>query len=216
MTPASGTAPPGALPVDCTAQGMTFVSTTTGWVAGACAANATFFYVTHDGGTTWAPQSIACTQCLLYPPVFSSSEDGEMFGGSGSYGLFLTTDGGKTWKAGAEPPGNWPYFVDGEHGFAMGVTGNDNAKDILWTTTDGGRTWHEAPGGVINGDAPDQSSQLDFISPQTGWAVWVDFRIGGNVGIGQTPYPVPPPELWQTNDAGSTWTQITPTFSSSK
>ena len=98
----------------------------------------------------------------------------------------------------------------------MGLTGNDNARDILWTTTDGGSTWHEAPGGVINGDAPDQSSQLDFISPQTGWAVWVDFRAGGALLTkGQTPYPVPPPELWQTNDAGSTWTQITPTFSSS-
>ena len=33
MTPAAGTAPPGALPVDCSAYGMTFVSTTTGWIA---------------------------------------------------------------------------------------------------------------------------------------------------------------------------------------
>jgi photosystem II stability/assembly factor-like uncharacterized protein len=217
MTPASGTARPGELPVDCTAQGMTFVTTTTGWVAGSCAANATFFYVTHDGGTTWAPQPIACVQCLLLGPVFSSPLDGYVFVDTGYGGMFVTDDGGVTWDMRPTPPGSWPDFVDGEHGLVMGLTGNDNPKDILWTTTDGGRTWHEAPDGVINGDAPDQSSQLDFITPRTGWAVWVDIRIGGGIlAIGQTPYPVPPPELWQTNDGGSTWTQVTPTFTTSK
>jgi photosystem II stability/assembly factor-like uncharacterized protein len=217
MTPASGKAALGALPVDCTAQGMTFVSTTTGWVAGQCAANGTYFYVTHDGGATWRPQSIACIKCVLYPPVFSSRLDGQMYVGSGNGGLFVTDDGGMTWNLRPAPPSFWPDFIDGDHGFVMGLTGNDNARDILWTTTDGGMTWHEAPGGVINGNGPDQSSQLDFINPRTGWAVWVDFRPGGPLlANGQTPQPVPPPELWQTNDAGSTWTQVTPTFTESK
>ena len=52
MTPATGTAARGALPVGCSPYGMTFLNVTTGWVAGSCG-QATLFDVTHDGGVTW-------------------------------------------------------------------------------------------------------------------------------------------------------------------
>ncbi len=216
MTPTTGTAPRGALPVGCGAYGMTFIDDRTGWVAGQCGGLATLFDVTHDGGATWAPQAIDCTQCLFYPPQFTSARDGQMFGENGTGTLFVTTDGGRTWTGRAEPTGNTPDFVDAEHGFTMGLTGNDNASTVLWLTTDGGRTWRQATNGAIHGDGPAETAQVDFITPDTGWAVSVWFGNQGLLTNGQTPYPTPPPTLWQTTDAGSSWTLVTPTFTTSR
>jgi photosystem II stability/assembly factor-like uncharacterized protein len=212
MTPATGNAAPGLLPVGCAAYGMTFLNETTGWVAGECN-NATLFDVTRDGGATWTPQAIACTNCSFYPPQFISSRDGQMFGSNGLNVLFVTHDGGRSWSARARPPGNWPDFVDAAHGFTMGLTGNDNPSAVLWTTTDGGASWAQAPNGAIHGSGPEETSQLDFITRQMGWAVSQYITSGGGLlQGGQTPAPTPPPELWQTTDAGSTWAQINPTF----
>ena len=208
MTPATGTAPRGALPVGCAPYGMTFLNVTTGWVAGSCG-QATLFDVTHDGGLTWTPQSFPCINCALYPPQFSSPLDGEVFGENGTNALFVTTDGGRTWNATASPPGNWPDFVNGHDGFTMGLTGNDNLAAVLWTTADGGKTWHQALNGAIHGNGPVETSQLDFITPTTGWAVSIP------VYMELPPNPIPP-QLWQTTDAGSTWTLITPTFTSAR
>ena len=215
MSPATGKAAPGALPVGCAAYGMSFVNTTTGWVTGSCG-TATLFDVTHDGGASWAPQPFPCMNCALYPPQFTSPLVGSLFAGSGTSGLFVTNDGGRTWNGRSSPPGNWPDFIDATHGFTMGTTANGNPSAVLWTTTDGGMTWGQAPNGAIHGNGPFETSQLDFISPRVGWAVSVDIRFGGAIlGPGQTPIPVLPPELWQTTDAGSTWTLITPTFTTS-
>lgn len=216
MTPATGTAPPGALPAGCGAYGMTFLNTSTGWIAGQCSGLATFFDVTHDGGATWTPQPIDCIQCLFYPPQFTSSRDGQMFGENGVGILFVTVDGGRTWTARTDASGEVPDFVDANHGFTLGLTGNDNPLTVLWLTTDGGATWGQAPNGAIRGDGPGDTAQLDFITPRIGWAVSVWFGNQGLLTNGQTPYPTPPPQLWQTTDAGSTWTLITPTFTSTK
>jgi photosystem II stability/assembly factor-like uncharacterized protein len=216
MTPATGSATKGSLPVGCSMYGMTFASSVTGWVAGSCGL-ATLFDVTHDGGLTWAPQSFPCSDCALYPPQFTSALDGVVFGENGEGVLFTTDDGGRTWTARDEPTGLTPDFVDATHGFTMGLTGNDNPAAVLWLTTDGGATWRQAANGAIHGNGPYETSQLDFIDPTTGWSVSLyETSGGGLLTNGQTPYPTPPPELWQTNDAGSTWTQITPTFTSSK
>ena len=216
MTPAKGTAARGALPVGCAAYGMTFLNTTTGWVAGQCGL-ATLLDITHDGGATWSPQAIDCIQCAFYAPQFTSPLDGQLFGENGQGVLFVTSDGGRTWRARAEPTGNVPDFVDADHGFTMGLTGNDNPSVVLWTTADGGVTWAQARNGAIHGNEPTETSQLDFINPRVGWAVSLYVTSGGGLlQGGQTPFPTPPPELWQTTDAGSTWSRITPTFSSSK
>jgi photosystem II stability/assembly factor-like uncharacterized protein len=206
MTPATGKTASGALPVGCSPYGMTFVDPTTGWVTGSCG-QATLFDVTHDGGATWAPQTLPCINCALYPPKFTSPLVGQLVADGG--GLFVTDDGGQTWSGRAVPPGNWPDFIDADHGFTMGLTGNDNPSAVLWRTTDGGKTWSQAPNGAIHGNGPVETSQFDFISPTTGWVE--------SLPVYSQPVPDPiPPQLWQSTDAGSTWTLITPTFTSSK
>jgi photosystem II stability/assembly factor-like uncharacterized protein len=203
MTPASGKSARGALPVGCAPYGMTFVSTTTGWVTGSCGM-ATLFDVTHDGGATWAPETFPCTNCALYPPQFTSPLIGQVFGASGVGVLFVTSDGGRTWTARTDPTGEAPDFIDANHGFAMGLTGNANLAVVLWRTTDGGATWSQAPNGVIRGNGPVETSVLDFISATTGWVE--------SLPVYSQPVPnMIPPQLWQTTDAGSTWTLITPT-----
>jgi photosystem II stability/assembly factor-like uncharacterized protein len=215
MTPATGIAPRGALPVGCSVYGMTFLNNTTGWVSGQCSGLTTLFDVTHDGGGTWAQQAIDCVQCLFYPPQFASSRDGQMFGENGVGILFVTGDGGRTWTRRTEPTGNAPDFVDARHGFTLGLTGNDNPSTVLWLTADDGATWSQATNGAIHGDGPSETASLDFITPRIGWAVSVWFGNQGLLTNGQTPYPTSPPALWQTSDAGSTWTLVTPTFTTS-
>src|SRR5579863_2520498 len=219
MTPGTGTAATWGLPTGCIMNALTFVNSTTGWVAGSCG-HATLFDVTHDGGFTWAPEAFPCTNCSLYSVQFISPRDGQVFG-SGISGLWLTNDAGRTWNAvdvrhPSSPDGTsgvspgWPDFIDGTHAVALGLTQHDPTSVILWTTTDGGVTWFEAPGGAIHGNGPSWSSSLDFVTPEMGWA---ESYCGG--AVLQKPCLAPPPTLWQTTDAGSTWTQITPTFSSS-
>ena len=77
----------------------------------------------------------------------------------------------------------------------------------MWTTTDGGKTWRQALNGAIHRNGPVETSQHDFITPRTGWAVSIP------VYSQLPPNPIPP-RLWETTDAGSTWTLITPTFAS--
>jgi photosystem II stability/assembly factor-like uncharacterized protein len=217
-TPATGSAPPGALPVGCEKYGMTFLNATTGWVTGGCVDKPALLYVTHDGGATWSPQAFNCGEnCYLDPPQFTSALDGYMTGQISQEMLFVTTDGGKTWEPRPDPPASFLDFIDATHGFTLGLNGNDNPAVILWRTDDGGATWTEAPNGAIHGDEPTDTSQVDFIDPTTGWLVSLFITSGGPaLTNGQTPYPIPPPELWQTTDAGSTWTQVMPTFTSSK
>lgn len=212
-TPATGTALHGALPVGCAPYGMTFLNDTTGWVSGECG-NATLLEVTHDGGADWSPQPIDCQKCAFYPPVFTSPLDGDVWGGGDD--LYVTTDGGQTWSARAQTPGNWPDFVDSEHGVTLGLTSNVNSLVVLWTTSDGGASWEQAPNGAINGNGPFQSSQLDFVTPSLGWVVSLDIHGEPLLQGGQTPFPTLPPELWQTTDGGVTWTQVIPTFTTSK
>jgi photosystem II stability/assembly factor-like uncharacterized protein len=170
---------------------MTFINSTTGWVAGGCINATPFFYVTHNGGVTWSPQAIDCAEnCYLDPPQFASALDGYITGQLGIPILFATTDGGKTWHARTTPPEFSLDFIDAAHGFTMALTGNDNPSVILWRTTDGGATWSEAPNGAIRGNEPTDTSQLDFIAPTTGWVVSLYITSGGGLLTnGQTPYP---------------------------
>lgn len=216
MTPAKGTAAPGALPGSCSKYGMTFLNPTTGWVAGGCD-NGPFFYVTHDGGATWHPQPIDCggIGCYLDPPQFTSKLDGQMDGQVGVAILLVTHDGGKTWQKRVNPPSTFLDFINAEHGFTLGLTGNSNPSVVLWKTNDNGRTWAQAHNGAIHGNGPHETAQLDFLTPGLGWAVSFDIRLGGPLlQGGRTPYPTLPPELWQTTDGGTTWSQVMPIFTS--
>jgi len=215
-TPASGAAAPGALPVSCAKYGMAFADTTTGWVAGGCVNGGPFFEVTHDGGATWRPQSLDCgTGCAVNAPQFTSPLDGELVAANGTPMLFATTDGGRTWTQRAEPPATSVDFINADDGLALGLTGNNNPSSaVLWTTKDGGRSWQEArrtAGSEASATGPASDiDEIDFVNASLGWATPVDISSGPANSVA-TPNTAPF-TFWQTDDAGATWTLVTPSF----
>jgi hypothetical protein len=218
MTPARGTAAPGALPVGCAKNGMTFIDSTTGWVVGACAGGGPFFEVTHDGGASWSPQPFDCASgCSLGAPAFTSPLDGVLVAEVGISVLFATTDGGRTWTQRADPPATFVHFIDANVGFALGLTGNDNPTAVLWTTHDGGGSWREATKTARSGahavGPTSDIDQIDFVNASLGWATRVDISAGG---LNYIPTPnTAPLAFWETKDAGATWSLVRPRFSRS-
>ena len=215
MTPATGTAAPGALPVTCTKTGMTFVDATTGWVTGSCGGSGPFFDVTHDGGTTWSAQFINCpSQCTLNAPQFTSSLDGFLTAAVSVPYLFATTDGGRTWTQRADLPASFVLFINADDGFVLGLSGGEQLPAVVWSTNDGGRSWH-AVTRTSKAQGPDSDiDAIDFVSATLGWAVPVYIGTGLFTG---TPTPNTTPfTLWQTRDAGAAWNLVTPTFTRSR
>jgi photosystem II stability/assembly factor-like uncharacterized protein len=212
-TPSRGTATPGALPTTCAKSGLTFLDATTGWVTGYCVGGGPFFDVTHDGGTTWTAQPFDCPiGCTLSPPQFTSSLDGVLEGATGVAVLYATTDGGRTWSPRADPPASFVDFINADDGFSLGLSGNNNPDAVIWTTRNGGKSWQEVPrsgGGGAAGPTSDIDA-IDFVNTNLGWATPVDISTGG---LNYIPTPNTAPfTLWETRDAGATWTVITPRF----
>jgi len=212
MTPSPGAAAAGMLPVDCAKNGLTFLNASTGWVAGYCVGGGPFFDVTHDGGATWRAQPIGCAGgCFVNPPQFTSALDGVLVAGVSSPILFTTSDGGRTWIQRADLPASFVQFINADDGFTLGLTGNDNPSAVLWTTHDGGRSWHQAArSSHASGVRPDTDiDQIDFVNADLGWVTRVD------ISSQPPPHPTPdsaPVTFWQTENAGASWSLITPRF----
>jgi photosystem II stability/assembly factor-like uncharacterized protein len=203
------------IPFAGTKTGVTFLSTTTGWLTGhrpGC--GQTYLFVTRDGGHRWGPQRMPPPPTAkrwngsTFPPVFFSIHDG-VLPVSVSYAVkdgyceerntamvfYITRDGGATWSATTPIAGQgiaaW-NFADMAHGWVVGEGG-------LSRTTDGARRWTTLP---LPRDYAD-IHQLEFVSPQVGWAVrgsiWTLARTPGS--------------LLKTVDGGQTWAPVSYTIS---
>jgi photosystem II stability/assembly factor-like uncharacterized protein len=196
--------------------GITFLNTSTGWVTGyepGC--GHTYLFITRDGGRSWRPQGVPLPRQVrsqwngaTMPPVFFSVRDGVLpvaisysvkdeycEDGRTAVVFYMTHDGGATWigtapvdVAGAPA---WS-FADMTHGWVVG-------EGVQYRTVDGGRLWTTLP---LAADFAD-IYQLDFISPQVGWAVrgslWSLKRAPGS--------------LLKTLDGGRTWAPVAYTVS---
>lgn len=103
----------------------------------------------------------------------------------GNFGaLFVTTDGGRTWRpqdSGTRTPLFAVDFADASHGWIVGQGG------LILRTTDGGATWRRQRSPVAGGKHFFQVAALD---PDTAWAV-------GDWGAIAT-----------TTDGGATWRDV--------
>jgi photosystem II stability/assembly factor-like uncharacterized protein len=193
---------------------ITFLNATTGWITRSDPVDLPeweYLHVTRDGGHTWGRQRLPRPSQVtspwgsgILPPKFFTTQDGTLpvfYANLESYHpiasfavIYVTRDGGTTWKYGTpvsvanqtrriDDNGRamWGMsFVDINHGW-MGD------GSVLYATIDGGRQWT-----ALRPTSFTDVRQVNFISPQVGWAV-----------------RHAPPFLLKTLDGGRTWTSVT-------
>ncbi len=189
----------GGLPFGCDKTGISFATTSVGWVTGVCAGGRPFLYKSSDGGNTWSRQTIASPtggvncQCDVSPPAFAGGSSvgyllvAEPTGaGAETDAVYVTADRGRTWTM--HPLPQTVSALDPVTP-AMVVASSGGPSPHLWQTGNGGASWTQSAG-----DLPAQKSpQLDFVKPAVGWA------LGG---------PAAAPALYSTVDGGKTWTRL--------
>ena len=203
---AMGSKSTGVIPTDCAALQAAFVSATTGWLTGSCAAGAPPFLLTEDGGVTWTAQALPSLAAssggdTTFPPTFTSAQTGTMLveetdQDQVSVALYTTADGGHTWTLKSIMAGTalGADFIDADRGWLVTTDpeGTGAAPDIF-STADGGSTWDR-----LNA-FPFIGVRLDFLTSSVGWAA---------TDIGQVSEGVPT-ALFQTLDGGRNWTAVT-------
>jgi photosystem II stability/assembly factor-like uncharacterized protein len=195
-----GNQPAGSISAGCGKRGFTFVDARTGWLAGSCAGGPPFLYVSEDGGRAWQRQSLPppagypvtfAGDIAVDPPIFVSRQEGVLpvswttDKGEPGEVLYVTHDGGQSWKATSFVPGRVNAILNRTDWFAVGDAklGGDGK---LYRTLDGGGTWtplttHGSLEGV---------QQFDFVNDKVGWARKRSV-------------------LLKTTDGGRTWTEQT-------
>ena len=160
--------------------GVAAQSPQTAWMGQALPMSQVVEARTTDGGSQWHNEKLPPppgyglnspyqgASMYASPPVFFSSKDAvieALPGVQPMVAVFYTTEnGGKTWTPGAVVKGGvknltWS-FADVSHGFV-------SDGRTLYATTDGGAHWRPVQPNISLAGV----TQLDFISPQNGWAI---------------------------------------------
>lgn len=142
----------GTMAVGCRPSGLTFVSLDTGWLSFDCTQTAgplppgpsgPVVVATRDGGRSWQSVSLPSYPsdaiCSAKPPVFSGSLGVlAVWCSGGSGGIYVTTDGGRTWST-HPPPVYSPIdvidFIDAKNGWTASLSGE------VYRTTNSARDW---------------------------------------------------------------------------
>ena len=126
-----------------------------------------------DGGCSWQEADSGLPHGILYPLVESAT--GQVYAAPGSYGVYATTDGGRTWRAAngaAGGPANSGIFglavssQDGRHVYAID-------PDTLFESSDAGRSWRATRITVVRA-AGDPSADLPLNYSVDGNALHID------------------------------------------
>ncbi len=198
----------GSLPLSGIKNGMTFLDANTGWVTGSRPVDGeVYLFVTHDGGASWAQQSIplpAGYETYRYMPqapvffgrvgflpliIYQSDKTGFTF--------YSTHDGGTTWTG--DPTNAKSIIMPGRYAFADALHGwSWDGGTHLYATTDGAKTW---VGMLTSLDLSGRVSQMEFIPGTagqfTGWALTSVDDAGHS-------------QLYKTTNNGITWKSVIP------
>jgi photosystem II stability/assembly factor-like uncharacterized protein len=188
--------------------GMSFSTSTTGWIISDCG-----LLITRDGGAIWINQAVPVTPTS--PPVFFDERNGVLLG---LEGLLVTSDGGDTWTTRSLPGSYSVDFISPGEGWSVSFLGNDeNQKEFgLYHTIDGAKTWTSIT----------TTTSLPPLPPEIYWntkgqdaGAWgLDF-IDSNNGFwticGGPPGPCMGSGFFKTTDGGRTWKQVQETVKGS-
>ena len=178
-------------------NGVAFVSSKEGWVAGVSALDMDspgYIGHTKDGGKTWEKAEIPINQ-MLTDIYFFDKKNGWAVGQEGM--IVGTKDGGKRWDVQTSKVGNWlkgVNFVSPKVGYAVGMS------ETIVQTKNGGKQWSLLRGGEVAAAVGDAETivlnAVQFIDESTGWVTGVRIspETGGQDGLVQ-----------KTTDGGQTW-----------
>jgi photosystem II stability/assembly factor-like uncharacterized protein len=199
------------LTATCDKTGLRFVSASLGWITAYCPVG-TLVLASSDGGARWAPVSLpvsaqACQQagCEIPAPEIAG---GSVFLVVGAYpasaSVLVSTDRGRTWRAGPMPAGAGPYprvrFFTAHDGIAVSAWSQGRIGRDFFITTNGGLSWSAVRQGRRFGGNWDD---FDFVSLRAGF--------GWTYPGGETATALP--RLFRTSDSGRSWTSFVPRLS---
>ena len=208
------TAAAAALPVNagpndmCQNRGLSFPTATTGWLTVGCRSGS-YVFVSHDGGSAWAPQTLPVSTAAdqggpanVSGPQFTSGKGFlTVAPPSGNPSLLGTPDLGQSWHPLALPAGAEQYpqvsFFNQTQGVLIPAAAQGVLGSVVYTTDDGGQAWTPFQQGK---HFTQLGSALDFTGPQTGFA-WIQ--------ADDTQAATPPP-IYATTNSGRTWIPFTP------
>ena len=173
-----------------TAEDVQFVSGMDGWAQAGLSV-----WRTSDGGATWQQTLSTRTPGVNGQPTGIYAIDKNRVVVSGSNGqIYLTKDGGGTWKIESPVPGNFDFsdvwFADEKRGW---LTGSRSSRPLLMQTLDGGESWKE-----IAVDFDILPTSVCFVGGQ-GWLAGARrVETGSSVTLAGV--------LLQSNDGGKYWT----------
>jgi photosystem II stability/assembly factor-like uncharacterized protein len=175
---------------------------------------------TTNGGTTWTPifehettssiGAIAVAQSSPDTIWVGTGEANNRQSASWGYGVFKSTDAGKTWQhmglEGTQAIGRIvidPRDANTVYVAALGGLWGPNRERGVYKTTDGGKTWKQSL--YINEDTGVCDIAIDLESPSTLYAAAYQRRrtVAGFNGGG------PEGGIYKTTDGGATWTKLT-------
>jgi len=205
---------------------VAFRDASAGWAAGTCTdVNATYFFVTHDGGKSWQPQPLTYPEGYPGPcqcwvrntsPVFTSSRDGWFqLNVSTAVTTCEAVPKGRACATNTTPKLAILYTTNdgGKTWLPLTLPGPGNvafadsrhgwfagrtlgvASDELWATSDGGRTWTQMTATNFH------LGELFFATASTGWSISLEPNTAHSI-------------VFRTTDGGRTWQQLTPTLTS--
>jgi photosystem II stability/assembly factor-like uncharacterized protein len=193
----------GGLTTGCDKSGIVFVSRSDGWLTEYCNGGSLGFLTTHDGGSSWAEQSLpasaaSCSDgCGANPPRFFGSMGFLTLTGGG---LLVTNDMGATWSVVKLPARLRSFstiqFVDARHGFLVPARPPGAPGHVLYITSDSGVKWTPVKSNIEF----NWYGTFDFTSPDRA-IMWIP---AGDV-LGLAP-------AFRTSDGGNTFARFTPTL----
>jgi len=198
----------GAIPFWGDKLGMTFINQTVGWITSATNFTTAWAARTTDGGRYWSNQKVELPPAwrspshaggaFTYPPQFFGPQSGALAIGNRGLAIYTTHDGGKTWRMqsnAARSPNSTDFtyvqFVNEKTCFVIsqGFVPPGTITMRLYETADDGVHWSERK-------APPGLTQVDFVTPEIGWAVADGEGWSANV--------------WKTKNGGGTWSEVQP------
>jgi len=174
------------------------------------------FTVTTDGGKTWKAKQFGLEPNLAAGMIFALNADTAwvpMFNngnsGSGKQGIYITSDGGKSWtrqsSASYSSDSSFPnvvYFWNANEGVCMGDP--ESGYFEIYRTSDGGKNWSRvvSSSNVLNAKTSDEYGTVGYFS------VSDDKTFFFNTNKGR---------VFKTTDKGKTWSVYdTPVSGSNK